>query len=77
MIAAPNLGADYGARFNPIYARLARKYHVPLYPFFLDGMAGSRRLTIQDGMHPNRAGVAIIVRHILPSVKQALRQEGL
>src|SRR5690606_27913405 len=36
MMAPPNMGADYAAQFNPIYQKLADKYQVPLYPFFLD-----------------------------------------
>jgi acyl-CoA thioesterase-1 len=73
MVAAPNLGRGYADRFNPIYAKLARKYGVPLYPFFLDGVAGHRPLQIADGMHPNPKGVAVIVKGILPQVKAALR----
>jgi small-conductance mechanosensitive channel len=48
MVAAPNLGPDYAKRFNPIYARLAAKYRVPLYPFFLAGIVGDRSLHIGD-----------------------------
>src|ERR1700760_951153 len=32
MIAPRNLGPDYAAKFDPIYADLAAKYNVPLYP---------------------------------------------
>ena len=52
MLAAPNLGADYAARFNPIYPDLAKKYGLALYPFFLDGVAGQPALNLSDGMHP-------------------------
>ncbi|TXG82881.1 MAG: arylesterase [Sphingomonadales bacterium] len=76
MLAAPNLGADYGKRFNAIYPALARKHAVPLYPFFLDGVAGNRALQLADGMHPNKAGVAVMVRNILPSVRAALEGSG-
>ena len=72
MRAAPNLGPAYRARFDAIYPRLARKYGVRLYPFFLDGVAGRRDLLQADGMHPNGQGVAIIVRRIAPSVRMAL-----
>ncbi len=72
MVAAPNLGPGYAARFNPIYPRLAKKYGVPLYPFFLQGVAGKRPLQIADGIHPNARGVAVIVRGIAPQVKAAL-----
>ena len=43
MRAAPNLGPDYQAEFNAIFPRLAEKYGVPLYPFFLDGVAAEPR----------------------------------
>ncbi len=39
MIAPPNMGSEYGKRFNPIYARLSEKYNLPLYPFILEGVA--------------------------------------
>jgi acyl-CoA thioesterase-1 len=68
MRAAPNLGADYGQRFDGMYARLAAKHKVPLYPFFLDGVAADPKLNLGDGMHPNRDGVAVIVTHILPQI---------
>ena len=69
MRAAPNLGAAYGEAFERIYPELATKYGVPLYPFFLDGVAGNLALTQSDGMHPNPAGVDVIVAHILPAVQ--------
>ena len=73
MYAPPNLGADYAKRFNAIYPELAKKYNVPLYAFFLDGVAGDAVLNQADGMHPTPAGVNIIVTRILPSVEAWLR----
>ena len=69
MRAAPNLGVDYGRAFERIYPELAAKYGAVLYPFFLDGVAADRPLMQQDGLHPNAAGVAVIVRRILPTVQ--------
>ncbi len=69
MRAAPNLGRDYVAAFEAIYPALAAKYGVALYPFFLDGVAADRRLTQPDGMHPNAAGVGVIVERLLPYVE--------
>jgi acyl-CoA thioesterase-1 len=73
MYAPPNLGADYAKSFDAIYPELAKKYDVPLYPFFLDGVAGDAVLNQADGMHPTPAGVNIIVTRILPSVEAWLR----
>jgi acyl-CoA thioesterase-1 len=72
MYAPRNLGAEYIAAFDAIYPALAEKYDVPLYPFFLDGVAGEVALNQPDGIHPNAEGVAIIVERILPYVREAL-----
>ena len=73
MRSAPNLGADYARSFEAIYPALARVHRVPLYPFFLDGVAANRALLQRDGLHPNERGVAVVVARILPAVRAALR----
>ena len=73
MLAPPNYGADYAARFNSIYPDLAKKFDVPLYPFFLDGVAADAKLNQADGIHPTAAGVDIIVGNIMPTVEAFLR----
>jgi acyl-CoA thioesterase I len=72
MVAPPNYGADYAARFNAIYPELAKSFGVPLYPFFLDGVAADAKLNQPDGIHPTAEGVDIIVKNILPSVEAFL-----
>lgn len=72
MRAPPNLGGDYVKAFDAIFARLATKHGVPLYPFFLDGVAGNPALNQLDGIHPNAAGVQVIVERILPDVRALL-----
>jgi acyl-CoA thioesterase I len=72
MVAPPNYGSDYAARFNTIYPDLAREFGVPLYPFFLAGVAADRRLNQADGIHPTADGVDIIVNNILPTVETFL-----
>jgi acyl-CoA thioesterase-1 len=74
MVAPPNYGPDYAAKFDPIYADLGKAYDVPLYPFFLDGVAGDAKLNQPDGIHPTAEGIDIIVARILPSVEAFLNK---
>lgn len=73
MRAPPNMGADYQARFDAIYARLAREHEVMLYPFFLDGVAGDAKLNLPDGIHPTAEGVRLVVSRMLPTVEAFLK----
>jgi acyl-CoA thioesterase-1 len=66
MRAPPNLGADYQAKFDGIYPKLAAEFGVGLYPFYLDGVAAQPDLNQADGMHPNEKGLAVIVPRLLP-----------
>lgn len=72
MLAPPNMGDDYGDAFNAIYPDLAEAENVPLYPFFMDGVmleVPDKTLIQNDGLHPTKEGVAVIVERILPSVE--------
>ncbi len=77
MVAATELDADYRRKFAALYTAAAQRYGVPLYPFFLAGIVGHPELHLADGMHPNAAGVEVIVRNILPSVEETLRGMGV
>ncbi|NKL04716.1 arylesterase [Rhizobium leguminosarum bv. viciae] len=68
MMAPPNMGADYAARFNPIYQKLSEKHGLPLYAFFLDGVALEAGLKLDDGMHPNARGIDVMVEKMEPAV---------
>jgi acyl-CoA thioesterase-1 len=72
MVAPPNYGSDYSARFDAIYPELAKSFGVPLYPFFLEGVATEARLNQADGLHPTAEGVDVIVKNILPTVEAFL-----
>jgi acyl-CoA thioesterase-1 len=72
MYAPPNYGSDYAARFNVIYPDLSKSFGVPLYPFFLEGVAGDARLNQADGLHPTAEGVDVIVKNILPTAQAFL-----
>ncbi len=73
MVAPSNWGRDYEHKFDAIYPTLAAKWHVPLYPFLLDGVALDPKLNQPDMLHPNQAGVAVIVERLAPTVERFLR----
>lgn len=72
MKAPRNLGPDYYNRFDQIYPDLAKRYDLLFYPFFLDGVVAEPDLNLADGVHPNRAGVRLIVSRIQPLIMSAL-----
>jgi acyl-CoA thioesterase-1 len=74
MMAAPNLGPQYGREFNSIFPDLAREYDAELYPFFLASVAGDPRLNLPDRVHPNFQGIKRMVGGITPYVLRALRR---
>jgi acyl-CoA thioesterase I len=74
MKAQRNLGEDYVRQFDAIYPRLAKDYNVVFYPFILEGVALNPKLNQADGMHPNPAGVKIIVARMMPFVKKMLAE---
>jgi acyl-CoA thioesterase-1 len=72
MLAPPNLGRDYQSKYNAVFPELARKYGAPLYPFFLQGVAGVPALNLPDRVHPNFQGVKRMVSGIAPTVLKAI-----
>jgi len=72
MHALRNLGLDYYNKFDQIYPDLAKQYELLFYPFFLEGVATQPGLNQADGMHPNPAGVQLIVKGIQPLLARAL-----
>ena len=72
MLAPPNYGREYAARFNAIYPELSKSFGVPLYPFFLEGVAADAKLNQPDGLHPTAEGIDVIVKNILPMMEAFL-----
>lgn len=68
MLAPPNLGPEYGAAFAAVFEDLSAR-DVVYYKFFLKGVAADSSLNLGDGMHPNAAGIGVIVDNILPRVE--------
>jgi acyl-CoA thioesterase I len=72
MLAPPNMGNEYARNYNRIFPDLAKRYGAIYYPFLLDGVVANRKLLLEDGMHPNKQGAAIIASKIAPIVRRAL-----
>jgi acyl-CoA thioesterase-1 len=72
MQAPRNLGTEFAKAFDEIYPALASTHAVVFYPFFLDGVATDPKLNQGDGMHPNAAGVDVIVERMLPNVEDLI-----
>ena len=70
----PNLGKPYGQAFRAVFDRLGKRPGLLYDPFFLDGVAGDPALNQADHIHPNPAGVKIIVARIKPLVETLLRE---
>lgn len=76
-IAAPrNMGEEYVAEFERMYAEIAAEYDAILYPNFLEGIPISPETVLPDGIHPTQKGVAIIVEGILPQVEELIERAG-
>lgn len=73
MRAAPNLGQDFGGEFDAIFPELAKEFGAALVPFYLEGVAGQRELNLADGIHPNEAGLDIMVKNAGPKVRDLLK----
>ena len=72
ILAPPNMGEDYGRKFDAIFPEMAKKYGLVFYPFFLDGVATHADRQLSDGMHPNAKGTAVMVERFLPYAERLI-----
>jgi acyl-CoA thioesterase-1 len=64
----PNMGPEYTKAFSRVYPEIAQKHSIPLFPFFLEGVAGDPRFNQPDRLHATAKGYRRIVDHIYPYV---------
>ncbi|MHB1936547.1 MAG: arylesterase [Acidobacteriaceae bacterium] len=62
----PNYGSDYIARFNAMYRKESKVYHVPLLPFMLKDVYGVPGSMQDDGIHPTAQGCKQVAKNFLP-----------
>jgi acyl-CoA thioesterase-1 len=72
----PNYGKDYIQKFNQMYARQARDYHVPLLPFMLKGVYGVPGSMQSDGIHATAQGNRQVAENFLPLLLPLLQKPG-
>ena len=73
MKVPPNMGRDYGQKFDAIFADLAKKNKAVLIPFVLEGVGGSRELNLADGIHPTAKGHEIVAANVWKVLEPVLR----
>jgi len=69
----PNMGREYGGKFEAIYPELARTNKLPLIPFVLEGVGGVRELNLPDGIHPTAKGHSIVAATVWKTLEPVLR----
>ncbi len=71
----PNLGKEYRKKFEAVFPKIAKEERIPLVPFFLDGVAGIKKLNQKDGIHPTAEGHRILAKNLFPFVQKILNKE--
>lgn len=69
----PNMGRDYGDKFEAVYPAVARANKAVLIPFILEGVGGVRELNLPDGMHPTAKGHEIVAGNVWKVLEPVLR----
>ncbi|MBW0434439.1 arylesterase [Leptospira yasudae] len=70
----PNLGKEYRQKFEAVYPKLSKEENLPLVPFFMDGVAGIKKLNQKDGIHPTAEGHRILAKNLFPFVQKILKK---
>jgi len=60
----PNLGRDYGRRFEMMFSELSKKNKTALIPFVLEGVGGMRNLNLSDAIHPTPEGHKLVAANV-------------
>ena len=73
MKVPPNMGREYGAKFETMFAELAKKNRATLIPFILTGVGGVPELNLPDGIHPTAKGQEIVAANVWKVLEPVLR----
>jgi acyl-CoA thioesterase-1 len=73
MKVPPNMGGDYGRKFEAVFVDLAKKNNATLIPFILEGVGGNRELNLADGIHPTAKGHELLATNVWKVLEPVLR----
>jgi len=68
----PNYGPAYTQRFRELYPKLAKRHHIALVPFMLDGIPADQFQA--DNLHPNAVAQSQILGNLWPYLSPLLRR---
>jgi len=69
-----NYGGAYVQSFEEVFRGLAKKHSLSLIPFFLEGVAGNPKYTLDDFLHPNADGYVLVTNLVLKTLKPILKK---
>lgn len=72
----PNYGPDYVKSFTAIFAELAKKYHLPIFPFLLLHVYQYPEMMQPDGIHPNAAGNRVVAEDVFRLIEPFIGKAG-
>lgn len=70
----PNYGKAYTQAFEKVFVTVSKEKHIPLVPFFLDGVGGIPELMQRDGIHPTAAAQQRLLDNAWPLIVKATRR---
>jgi acyl-CoA thioesterase-1 len=74
MTLPPNYGDAYIKPFEDVFRSLTKKYSLALIPFFLAGVAGNPKYTLDDLIHPNADGYVRVTEIVLKTLEPLLKK---
>ncbi len=75
MQAPLNAGFAYKRDFDSTYSDLSKEFDIPLVPFIVPEVQLAQKYLIDDGIHLNKEGYAVLVeKYIAPAVKEILNE---
>jgi acyl-CoA thioesterase-1 len=69
-----NYGSAYVTSFENVFRELAKKHSTSLIPFFLEGVAGNPKYTLEDLIHPNAEGYARVTDIVMKTLEPLLKR---